>query len=89
MSQATKQIIFKGQVQGVGFRFTAYSIAKRYLLNGYVKNLPDAAVEIILQGSDDSITACIRDLQDTYIVKETKINEITTKEHYAEFKITF
>ena len=86
MTKVTKQVIFKGQVQGVGFRFTAYSVAKRYLLNGYVKNLPDGTVEIILQGTDDSITACIRDLQDTYIVRETKINEITQKEHYSELR---
>ena len=89
MTQVTKQVIFKGQVQGVGFRFTAYSLAKRYRLNGYVKNLPDATVEVVLQGTDDSITACIRDLQDTYIVRKTKINEITQKQQYSEFKITF
>lgn len=89
MSRVTKQVIFAGQVQGVGFRFTALSVARRYQLKGYVKNLYDGTVEVVVQGSDDLITACIKDLQDTYIIKETKISEIPPKQDYADFKITF
>lgn len=89
MSRVTKQVIFAGRVQGVGFRFTALSVARRYQLKGYVKNLHDGTVEVVVQGSDDLITACIRDLQDTYIIRETKISEITPKQDYTDFKITF
>ena len=89
MNQVTKQIIFTGRVQGVGFRFTAHSIARRYQLKGYVKNVHDGAVEVVVQGPDDLIMACIRDLQDAHIIRETKISEINPQQGYTDFKITF
>ncbi len=89
MSQVTKQIVFTGHIQGVGFRFTAHNIAKRHRIHGYVKNLPDGSVELLAQGADYSITACIRDLQDAYMIMETNIKEIQQNEHFSDFKITF
>ena len=41
MDQIGKHLIFVGRVQGVGFRFTAYNVAKRYQLTGMVRNVPD------------------------------------------------
>ena len=49
-SKTAKLVIFKGRVQGVGFRFTAHSIANRYHLTGQVRNLIDGSVEMIAQG---------------------------------------
>jgi acylphosphatase len=40
------QVIFTGKVQGVGFRQIVYSIALKYNLKGYVKNLQDGQVEL-------------------------------------------
>ncbi|MHC4288506.1 MAG: acylphosphatase, partial [Planctomycetota bacterium] len=45
MNKIAKQIIFKGRVQGVGFRYTTQRAASRYELTGYVRNLPDGTVE--------------------------------------------
>jgi len=36
-----RHIIFRGNVQGVGFRFTAVRIAQRHGVAGWVRNLPD------------------------------------------------
>ena len=44
-----KRIIFKGTVQGVGFRFTANSIAGRYGIAGWVRNKFDGTVEMFAQ----------------------------------------
>ncbi|MBN2229926.1 MAG: carbamoyltransferase HypF [Candidatus Thorarchaeota archaeon] len=44
-----------GIVQGVGFRPFIYRIAKSLSLDGYVKNLGDAGVEIIVEGEEESI----------------------------------
>ena len=45
-------IIYVGQVQGVGFRYTLSILAKRYNLTGYVKNLDNGNVEVEIQGED-------------------------------------
>jgi len=49
MADTAKHIVFSGRVQGVGFRFTCHQIARRYELTGFVKNLPDGSVELLIQ----------------------------------------
>jgi acylphosphatase len=48
-----KTYYFDGRVQGVGFRYTAQNIALRYDVGGYVRNLPDGRVEMVLEGEDE------------------------------------
>lgn len=42
--------LFSGHVQGVGFRYTARSIASGFDVRGYVRNLPDGRVELVAEG---------------------------------------
>ena len=86
-----RHIIFTGRVQGVGFRFTALDIAERYRLTGLVRNLPDGTVEMLAQGTAQTIADCIRDIQETFVgyIKETRIEEIPPDPQYEDFKITF
>ena len=91
MSQIAKQIIFVGRVQGVGFRFTAFHLANRYKLTGFVRNCIDGTVEMLAQGPDTNIDNCIREIKGSFpgYVRETKIEEIPIDPKYMEFKITF
>jgi acylphosphatase len=91
MNQTAKHIIFTGQVQGVGFRFTAFNIANRYQLTGFVRNLPEGSVEMLAQGSAEAVDDCIRDVEEEFsrYVIETKIEEIPPNPQYKDFKITF
>ena len=43
-------ILFEGDVQFVGFRYTARLLAKKLSLSGWVRNLPDGRVEVETQG---------------------------------------
>ena len=43
-------ILFEGDVQFVGFRYTARLLAKKLDLSGWVRNLPDGRVEAEVQG---------------------------------------
>ena len=45
------RVQFFGQVQHVGFRYTALYIAKKLYLTGWVENLPDGSVLLEAQGS--------------------------------------
>jgi len=91
MSQSAKHITFTGQVQGVGFRFTARDIANRYMLTGLVRNLPNGAVEMIAQGPSDDISDCLRDIKEAFsgYIRETIVEEIPPSPQYTDFKITF
>jgi len=43
----------EGMVQGVGFRYYTYRIAKRYGVRGYVMNMPDGSVEVYAECEDE------------------------------------
>lgn len=45
-------IIYKGIVQGVGFRWRISQLANEFNLTGFVKNLSNGNVEVQIQGND-------------------------------------
>lgn len=45
-----REILFDGRVQGVGFRYTTRNIAERFNVTGYVQNLPDGRVKLVVEG---------------------------------------
>lgn len=45
-----REVVFSGRVQGVGFRYTAREIAGRFAVTGYVRNLFDGRVELVIEG---------------------------------------
>jgi len=86
-----KHIIFVGRVQGVGFRFTAYHIASRHQLTGFVRNVPDGSVEMLAQGQPQDIDDCVEDIKNDFAgyIRETRIDEVSPNPRYTDFKITF
>ena len=50
-----KHIIFKGWVQGVGFRYRASNAAELYGVSGWVKNEFDGSVSMEIQGTHQQI----------------------------------
>ncbi|WP_297073884.1 carbamoyltransferase HypF [Thermococcus sp.] len=56
------RIHVQGIVQAVGFRPFIYRIAHEHNLRGYVKNLGDAGVEIVVEGQEEDIEAFIQDI---------------------------
>ena len=45
-----RTVYFSGRVQGVGFRFTAATLAARFEVTGFVRNLDDGRVELVAEG---------------------------------------
>jgi acylphosphatase len=56
MTAHRRTIHYAGRVQGVGFRWTAVAAIRELDVAGYVKNLPDGRVELVLEG-EPSLTA--------------------------------
>ena len=55
MSAAKRQVrvIYGGEVQGVGFRYTARGLANRLGVTGGVENLPDGTVRLVAEGPEN------------------------------------
>jgi acylphosphatase len=58
--------IFKGRVQGVGFRATSKCIAEGLELTGFVRNLPDGSVEICAQGPKSQLEKFLSRLREEF-----------------------
>jgi acylphosphatase len=41
---------YSGDVQGVGFRYSATRVARGYNVSGYVENLSDGRVRLVVEG---------------------------------------
>ena len=54
------QVFFKGNVQGVGFRWSVKQVAKGFEVTGWVKNLPDGRVELQASGEETEVRAFIQ-----------------------------
>ena len=75
------KIIFRGIVQGVGFRPTVYRIATRMKLNGYVLN-KGSEVEVVIDKDENEF---IEELKKE-LPKIARIDEIIIKNYEEKFK---
>ena len=46
---------YEGRVQGIGFRYTAVSLAQGLKLTGWVKNEFDGSVSVVAEGAEDQL----------------------------------
>ena len=54
-----RHIVFRGWVQGVGFRYRAMHAADLYGCTGWVRNAPDGSVLMEIQGEEEQIDRVI------------------------------
>ena len=45
-----RHLYYRGHVQGVGFRYTVKQLAAGYEVTGWVRNLADGRVEMLVRG---------------------------------------
>ncbi len=85
------RFVFKGDVQGVGFRYTAKYTARNYGLTGWVKNEWDGSVTMELQGERELIDRVISEIgNDRYIrIEYIEKTTIPVVEDEAYFKVRF
>jgi acylphosphatase len=59
-----RTVIFRGTVQGVGFRWTAMRVAAGFDVTGTVCNRDDGAVELVAEGDAMEIAAMLGALRE-------------------------
>ena len=58
-----KTIHVFGNVQGVGFRYTTRSAVAEFNVAGYVRNLGNGSVELVVEGNDAEIERFLKVLR--------------------------
>lgn len=76
----SKQVFYRGYVQGVGFRYTVKRIAGGYEVTGWVRNLPDGRVELQATTQDaQELDAFLEDIRTSALggnIKDVQIHDI-------------
>lgn len=80
---------FGGRVQGVGFRYSAQSLARNHPVTGYVRNLPDGRVEMVVEGDENDIDALVASIgrQMEGFIKKTDVLNANPTGEFAGFTI--
>lgn len=92
MPQQRLHVVFKGRVQGVGFRYTVHGAAGKYALTGWVRNCPDGhSVESELQGNSDQLASAVHEIQEYFKdnIRDTQVQDIPLVMNEAGFEITY
>jgi acylphosphatase len=83
-------VFFSGQVQGVGFRYTAKTVATGFEITGTVRNLPDGRVELVAEGRREELDAFRAALHDAGLagfIRDEQVNLAEAKNEFRGFEI--
>ena len=88
-TQARWRIQCYGQVQHVGFRYTALYIAKKLYLTGWVENLPDGSVLLEAQGAVSQLRKFLIQLksQKHLHIEKSIITVLSLQPYERNFKV--
>ncbi len=84
-----RQIHYAGNVQGVGFRFTVLQIAADLDVRGYVRNLHDGRVLLVVEGRHETAETLIRAIAERMegYVAETMDLTLPPTNEFSQFEI--
>ncbi|MFH1691290.1 MAG: acylphosphatase [Candidatus Omnitrophota bacterium] len=84
-------IVFRGMVQGVGFRYTSESIAGSLGVEGWVRNVPSGEVELVVEQEESVLNDFICRLEDEFggYIKDKQVDWSTATGEFDGFRIEF
>ncbi len=83
-------VFYYGQVQGVGFRYTAKTVATGFDVTGTVRNLPDGRVELVAEGGRaelDAFRGALLDAGLAGFIRDEQVNWADAKNEFRGFEI--
>ena len=84
------EVFYSGSVQGVGFRYTAKSVAAGFEIAGIVRNLSDGRVELIAEGSRNELEqfrAAIKDAGLKHFIRDEAVAWSQAQNSFKGFEI--
>ena len=80
------RVLYSGQVQGVGFRYTVRSVAAGFEAIGVIRNLPDGGVELIAEGTKDELEAFRQAIRESGLDHFIRQEDVTWQEATGEYR---
>jgi acylphosphatase len=87
--QERRTVYYTGHVQGVGFRYTARTVAQRFDVAGFVRNLDDGRVQVVVEGRADEIDGFLKRLADEMgrYIRHVAVSTSDASEEFEQFEI--
>lgn len=85
-------VCYSGRVQGVGFRFTAETTAMALRLTGWVRNLRDGRVEIVVEGDEPVLHEFLEHLRTgpmANFIRKTDVKWEAATSEFGDFEIRY
>jgi acylphosphatase len=80
------RVLYSGNVQGVGFRYTVKSVANGFDVTGTVRNLAGGGVELVAEGSRDELEAFRQAIRESGLDHFIRDEMISWAEPAGEFR---
>jgi len=91
-SRKRAHIFYSGRVQGVGFRYAAQDIAMNLGITGWIKNLDDGRVEVVVEGTEEDIKKFLDNISKGALgryIKEVVLSWEKPAREFNDFDIRF
>jgi len=88
--QVRRHLYYSGTVQGVGFRYAAVGLARGRAVAGFVRNLRDGRVELVVEGEAAVVAGVLADLEEAmrgYVGGVESVEEPPTGE-FSGFRVS-
>ncbi len=79
----TRRVIYHGRVQGVGFRATTEHIARPFAVTGYVRNLADGTVEMVVAGAAEEVARLLAKVSGQFGPNITRVEETPAPQEFS------
>ena len=88
-AKIARLIRYSGRVQGVGFRATTAGMARKFAVAGWVRNLPDGRVELLVEGEAGEVERFLQHVREYWsgYIADEQIEEQTVKGQFDDFGI--
>jgi acylphosphatase len=86
VNRTRMQVLYSGNVQGVGFRYSVKSAASGFDVTGTVRNLPDGRVELVAEGQREELDAFRTGIRESGLEHFIKSEDVSWSEAKNDFR---
>ena len=86
-----REVHYLGRVQGVGFHYTVRQLAHDYPVTGFVKNLPDGRVYLVVEGPTTQVAEFLAEVarEMEHYISDTQETAAPATRQFREFAVRF
>ena len=86
-----RETYYSGRVQGVGFRYTTRNLAQDYQVAGFVRNIRDGRVEVVVEGVPTEVERFLAAIQSAlgHYIAGIQQNALPATGQFHQFEIRF